>query len=86
MQYGESKSTKQFLEAAYQKSPDNYMAIFQNFVEKMGSMPKYLQPDSVVISGNVLEAYPNGKSGEDRGPLLTYIQSTSWRKRRWKSR
>jgi len=86
MQYGESKSTKQSLDAAYQKSPDNYMAIFQNFVEKMGSMPKYLQPDSVVISGNVLQAYPNGKSGEDRGPLLTYIQSTSWRKRCWKSR
>lgn len=84
--YGESKTTKQSLDAAYQKSPDNYMAIFQNFVEKMGSLPKYLQPDSVVISGNVLQAYPNGKSDEDRGPLLAYIQSTSWRKRHWKSR
>lgn len=86
MSYGESKATKQFLHAAYQKSPDDYMAIFQNFVTKLGTLPKYLQPDSIVISGNVLSLYPDGKEGGDRGALLSYIQSMAWRKRCWKSR
>lgn len=86
MSFGESKATKQLIDAAYQKSPDDYMAIFENFVAKLGTLPKYLQPDSIVISGNVLSLYPNGKEGADRGALLSYIQSMAWRKRCWKSR
>jgi hypothetical protein len=62
------------------------MALFEKFVQKLGTLPKYLQPDSVVISGNVLKIYPNGEQDQDRGPLLSFIQSTAWRKRRWRSR
>ena len=86
MEFGESKTTKQPLLAAYQKGPDKYMQIFENFVTKLGTMPKYLQPDSIVISGNVLSLYPDGKEGGDRGVLLSYIQSMAWRKRCWKPR
>jgi len=86
MEFGESKTTKQPLLAAYQKGPDKYMQIFENFVTKLGTMPKYLQPDSIVISGNVLSLYPDGKEGGDRGALLSYIQSMAWRKRCWKPR
>jgi hypothetical protein len=84
MEFGESKTTKESLDAAYQKSPDTYKAIFEKFVTKLGTMPKYLQPDSVVISGNVLKLYPNGGDNEDRGALLSYIQTMAWRKRCWK--
>ena len=86
MEFGESKTTKESLDSAYQKSPDKYKAIFEKFVTKLGTLPKYLQPDSVVISGNVLKLYPNGGDNEDRGALLSYIQSMAWRKRCWKSR
>ena len=85
MDFCESKTTKESLLSAFQKGPDKYMALFEKFVQKLGTLPKYLQPDSVVISGNVLKVYPNGEEDQDRGPLLSFIQSTAWRKRCWRS-